>query len=165
MLLGVYIFLANAPDLDFIPGALMGTPNLYHHGISHSVGFGFLFALIAGLLIHLKSGKRFWREFFFMFSLYGSHLILDLLSMDGRPPFGIPILWPFSDRYFMIPVLPPVKHSVLDDATLGQFLADVFSKHNLYVIGLEMMLTVPFTLLLFWRSKSRHRKSVLKQRV
>ncbi len=158
LLLGLYVFLANAPDLDFIPGILRGTPNMYHHGISHSIGFGLMFALVAGALISLRGGKRFGREFLFMFALYGSHLVLDLLSMDGRPPFGIPILWPFSDHYFMIPLLPPVMHSVLDDATIGQFLADVFSKHNLYVIGLEMMLTVPFLVVLsfFSRRKVRH---------
>jgi len=160
MLLGFYVFLANAPDLDFIPGALMGTPNLYHHGISHSIGVGFLFALTAGILIHLKTGKRLWPEFLFIYALYASHLILDLISLDGRPPFGIPILWPFSDHYFMIPILPPVKHSVLDHATMGQFLADVFSTHNLYVIGLEMLLTVPFTLLLLWHSRRPFRGRV-----
>ena len=53
----------------------------------------------------------------------------------------------------MVPLLPPVMHSVLDDATIGQFLADVFSKHNLYVIGLEMMLTVPFLLILSFFSR------------
>ena len=157
MLLGLYIFLANAPDLDFIPGVLRGTPNLYHHGISHSIGFGLLFALIAGVLIHWKTGRRFRREFLFMFAIYGSHLLLDLLSMDGRPPFGIPILWPLSDHYFMIPILPPVMHSVLDDATIGQFLADVFSRHNLYVVGLEMTLTVPFAVLVFFRSRHQRR--------
>ena len=148
--IGLYAFIANAPDLDFIPGAIIGQPNLYHHGISHSIGFALLFATAAALVIKLKTGRRMLREFGYMLALYGSHLILDLLSMDGRPPFGIPILWPFSGHYFMIPILPPVKHSVLDHATMGQFLADVFSMHNLYVIGLEIVLTVPFALIIAW---------------
>lgn len=40
------IFMAVAPDLDFIPGLLQGTPNLYHQGISHSLGL----ALVAGVV-------------------------------------------------------------------------------------------------------------------
>ncbi len=148
--IGLYAFIANAPDLDFIPGAMMGQPNLYHHGISHSIGAGLLFAGAAAFVIKLQSGGRLLREFGYMLALYGSHLVLDLLSMDGRPPFGIPILWPFSGHYFMIPILPPVKHSVLDHATMAQFLADVFSLHNLYVIGLEIALTVPFALIAAW---------------
>jgi len=160
--LALYIFVANAPDLDFIPGVLIGKPNLYHHGISHSIGAGLLFALVTAFLVNIKSGKRIWRDFFFMFSLYGSHLILDLISIDGRPPFGIPILWPFTDRYFMIPLLPPVKHSHLDHATIAQVLADIFSTHNLYVIGLEIILTVPFALIILWWFR-KHRLQAIEK--
>jgi len=36
--LGLYCFIANAADLDFIPGIFLGKPYLFHHGISHSIG-------------------------------------------------------------------------------------------------------------------------------
>lgn len=146
--LALYIFIANAPDLDFIPGALMGTPNLYHHGISHSLGAGLIFALVLALLIARKDKAMIGREFVFMFIIFGSHLVLDLLCLDGRPPFGIPLFWPLSNQYFMIPILPPVMHSVLDHATITQFLADVFSLHNLYVVGLEILFTIPFAFMI-----------------
>jgi membrane-bound metal-dependent hydrolase YbcI (DUF457 family) len=170
-MLALYIFIANAPDLDFIPGILAGKPNLYHHGLSHSIGAGLLFALPMAFLINLKfwlksalkSWKRIWRDFFFMLSLYGSHLILDFICIDGRPPFGIPILWPFTDRYFMIPLLPPVKHSHLDHATIAQVLADIFSMHNLYVICLETILTVPFALIIVWRFRKHRPQTIEKQ--
>jgi len=161
-ILALYVFIANAPDLDFIPGTIMGKPNLYHHGISHSIGAAIFFGLVLAILINRISGKRFWREFIFMFSLYASHLFLDLISYDGRPPFGIPLFWPFSERYFMIPILPPVKHSRLDHASIAQFLTDVFSVHNLYVISLEVMLTVPFALLLIWLFHKHNYKTVEK---
>ncbi|MEA3232887.1 MAG: metal-dependent hydrolase [Thermodesulfobacteriota bacterium] len=161
-ILALYVFIANAPDLDFIPGMIMGKPNLYHHGISHSIGAAVFFSLILAILINRISEKRFWREFVFMFSLYGSHLFLDLISYDGRPPFGIPVFWPFTERYFMIPILPPVKHSHLDNASIPQFLADVLSVHNLYVISLEMMLTVPFALILILIFRKRQYKTAGK---
>ena len=50
-LLFFYIFIANAPDLDFLPGLIIGKPNLYHHGISHSLGIGILFSLILAFII------------------------------------------------------------------------------------------------------------------
>ena len=41
------IFCANVPDADFLPGILAGKPNLFHHGLSHSLSFGFIFMLLA----------------------------------------------------------------------------------------------------------------------
>jgi len=148
-----YIIVANAPDLDFLPGLLLGEPNLYHHGISHSIGFGFLVSLVAAWLITRKGETSFRYELFFLSFCFGTHLILDFLSMDARPPYGIPVLWPFSSAYYMVPILPPVNHSMLDHATIGQFFSDAFSLHNLYVIGLEILLTVPFIFILVWRRK------------
>jgi len=156
--LALYIFIANTPDLDFIPGALIGQPNLYHHGISHSIGAGLICAMVMAFLITIRNKKRLWREFLFIFAIFGSHLLLDLISVDGRLPLGIPIFWPLTDHYFMIPILPPVMHSVLDNATMTQFLADVFSLHNLYVVGLEILLTVPFALLIHWRLRKKTRE-------
>jgi len=62
----------------------------------------------------------------------------------------------------MITILPPVKHSQLDHASISQFLADVFSAHNLYVISLEVMLTVPFALILIWFFRKHKYKTVEK---
>lgn len=150
LILGLYVLVANAPDLDFIPGIIMGKPNLYHHGISHSIGMGLFCAMIVAIIFNRIFSTPFLKEYLLAFSLYGSHLVLDLISYDGRPPFGIPFFWPFSDGYFMIPILPPVKHSKLDHATIVQFLTDVFSVHNLYVIALEFTFTLPFVVILAW---------------
>jgi membrane-bound metal-dependent hydrolase YbcI (DUF457 family) len=32
---------------------------------------------------------------------YASHLLLDWLGADKRPPRGIQLLWPFSDRWLI----------------------------------------------------------------
>ena len=72
------------------------------------------------------------------------------MSQDGRHPFGIPVFWPFSNQYFVFPcpILPPLMHSELDDATMGQFPHEAFSVHNLYVFFLEFAETMPFILIL-----------------
>lgn len=154
----LYLFIANAPDLDFIPGALMGKPNLFHHGISHSLGAAVLFSMVAAFLIFRKE-SHYVRVFLIGFSLYCSHLFLDYISIDGRPPIGIPVFWPLSNEYFIFPypILPGIMHSGLDHATIGQFLHDVFSIHNLYVVSVELAAIIPilliFILLKWYRNK------------
>lgn len=150
----LYVVVANGPDLDFIPGLLAGAPNLYHHGISHSLGAGILFVCGCFLLMKLFGKKLSWTEGITLFFLYAVHVFLDLFSMDGRPPFGVPLFWPLTESYFMVPLLPPVKHSVLDHATFGQFLGDALSCHNILVIGLELLMVLPLALLVLWRNRS-----------
>ena len=159
----LYVFLANAPDLDFVPGALMGMPNLFHHGISHSLGAGVLFSLIVTFLIGRKE-NLYKRLFLICFSLYCSHLFLDYLSMDGRPPIGIPLFWPLSNEYliFSHPILPPIMHSGLDHATMGQFIDDLFSIHNLWVVLLELAAMTPFLLIFMVLKRYREKQCDLK---
>ncbi|NIU01746.1 MAG: hypothetical protein GWN01_12820, partial [Nitrosopumilaceae archaeon] len=109
----LFIFIANAPDLDFLPGIITGQPNLYHHGISHSIGIGIVVSLILALVLNHKKSLAIAKNFWLYFSLYISHLFLDYLSVDGRPPAGIPVFWPISGEYFIFPfpILPPILHS------------------------------------------------------
>lgn len=159
-----YTFLANAPDLDFVPGALMGMPNLFHHGISHSLGAGVLFSLMVTFLIGRKE-NLYKRLFLICFSLYCSHLFLDYVSVDGRLPIGIPLFWPLSNEYLIFPhpILPPILHSSLDHATIGQFLDGFFSVHNLWVALLELAAMVPF--LLIFTVLKRYRKKQYELRL
>lgn len=96
--------LAAAPDLDFIPGWLLGNYNEFHRGISHSLGGCFF---ISASLWGLISKQNFFspRQFFiFLMALYGSHLVLDFFARDTAPPYGGKFLWPFSNQYFISPV-------------------------------------------------------------
>ena len=159
----LYIFMANAPDMDIIPGALMGKPNLFHHGISHSLGAGVLFSFVAAFLIGRKR-NHYVRDFLICFGLYCSHLLLDYISADGRPPFGIPLFWPLSNEYFIFPypVLPPIMHSGLDHATISQFLHGLFSIHNLCVVSLESAAMIPFLVIFLLVRMHRNRRHELR---
>ncbi len=139
--------IANVPDLDFIPGILLGTPNLYHHGISHSLGAAVIFSLLLFLVLRGVGVRSLQLSFPLIFLLYSSHVLLDLFSRDGRPPFGVPLFWPLSQRYLIVPFLPGIKHSSLDHATIGQVLENIFSLHNLYVVAMETLLLVPLVLI------------------
>ncbi len=142
-------FVANAPDLDFIPGMVIGKPNLFHHGISHSLGAGILLAFLLSVVMKGKGGKSIRKRFLLFFSLYCSHLLLDYVSQDGRAPIGIPLFWPFSQKYYIAPypILPPIMHAPLDNATIDQFLSEVFSAHNLYVVFFELATVLPAILI------------------
>jgi PAS domain S-box-containing protein len=40
----------------------------------------------------------------FFLMLFMSHLFLDLITVDKKPPIGIPLFWPISSKYFLFPV-------------------------------------------------------------
>jgi LexA-binding, inner membrane-associated putative hydrolase len=46
LIMGTTLVASIVPDFDFLPGILMGEPGAFHHGISHSVGFAFLFGTL-----------------------------------------------------------------------------------------------------------------------
>jgi inner membrane protein len=151
--IGLYLFAANAPDLDFIPGLSVGNPNLYHHGVSHSIGFAILFAAVCGLVLFLLKGKGVWRDVAIFFCLYTSHVILDWLSIDTRPPYGVPLIWPLSDAYYIAPIafLPDIRR--VSSSNLD-FITSLFSLHNLWAVCAEVLLLCPFILALWLLRKS-----------
>src|SRR5919109_1191829 len=99
-----YCICSSLPDLDFIPGFLLGAPNKFHHGVSHSLGFAFGFGLCMSLILLFAKNQNALRNFVIFFSLYFSHVLLDLLSYDSSPPYGVPALWPITDNYYISPI-------------------------------------------------------------
>ena len=67
--IGLYTLIANAPDLDFLPGLLVGDLSRFHHGPSHSIGFAVLVGVVGCLFI----SRRLY-AFVMGFSLYLSTL-------------------------------------------------------------------------------------------
>ena len=101
-LLAVAAFLACLPDLDYIPGLLVGELNRYHQLWTHSLLFCTVAAAVAA-----RALRRTRLRPPAVFAIVFSHLLLDLLTEDARPPVGIPLLWPFSSRPFQIAPLFP----------------------------------------------------------
>jgi inner membrane protein len=150
--IALYVFAANAPDLDFIPGFFVGQLSRFHHGPSHSIGFAILFAALASVFFHRRT-----RVFVIAFSLYLSHVLLDYLIQDPSPPHGVPLFWPFSYEYYMAPFaffrrFDYASHSV------GSLLSPMFTLHNLLTVLIEVVLLLPLLILVVCaRSKPRHR--------
>jgi hypothetical protein len=84
-----------APDLDFVPGILIGNMRAFHHGISHSLGFAGLLTAAAFLLLRRFEPAAASRGAVMAFLSCISHVLLDLISVnDGSR--GVPLLWPVS---------------------------------------------------------------------
>ncbi len=155
-LLTLTLFAAVAPDLDFLPGLLVGKPALYHQGISHSLIFAVFAAALCAIFPRRTKVSRA-ALFGLVFFAYVSHLFLDFFGPDTRPPYGIPIFWPVNDVYFQSPVivLPGVWHARRTGAPISEWLVGVLSWHNVLTVLKEAAALTPAVLLTAWLRKRR----------
>jgi membrane-bound metal-dependent hydrolase YbcI (DUF457 family) len=105
---------ACIPDLDFLPGFLVGEPSRFHHGVSHSLTAAALFATVLALLRIGRGRPLQGRVLLLVFAIYTSHNVLDYFTLDSGPPHGVPLFWPWSEQTFQAPwpLLPNVQHTV-----------------------------------------------------
>jgi membrane-bound metal-dependent hydrolase YbcI (DUF457 family) len=115
-----------APDLDLLAFS--------HRGESHSVGAAF----IAGLLAMAITRKPRWAAAVTL--AWGSHILLDWLSNDTRPPIGVMALWPITRDYYKagIEIFPPVSRRYGESR---------FWIHNLWAVFVELLVLLPLAAL------------------
>jgi len=156
-LLGLCLFLANLPDVDFIPGFLCGEPGRFHHGPSHSLVVG-----LVGVLIFYRFAC-YWLTGISKKRIFGcclisllSHPILDYFSADTSKPFGVPLFWPFDTKYYISP-FPLFRDVQRNQDTLGTFLASIINSNNAWGIAVESLFsgTILFALFAFKRRSKR----------
>ncbi|MCP4117307.1 MAG: hypothetical protein GY737_18315 [Desulfobacteraceae bacterium] len=142
LLFGCLVFLANAPDLDFLPGLLINQPNRFHHGASHSLACMAVLSLGGWFMCHSCLGElpgRILMPALLVASV--SHIILDFFSFDGSVPYGVPLLWPFSAEYYVcsFPFFREVMRSGNSNALFFQTL---INENNLWEITIEFVFFV-----------------------
>ncbi|MHB8834146.1 MAG: metal-dependent hydrolase [Candidatus Methylomirabilia bacterium] len=142
------IFAANLPDLDYL-ALVRGRAAMedFHQGAFHSVGFVAAATLPLALLLRRRLGiSRAW----LLLAAAGlTHLLLDLLVVDLKPPVGFPFFWPLSaERFHASFTLFPG----IDRVT-------VFSRRNLNELLAELAWFLPSWPLLFrwlpWRTPAK----------
>ncbi|MES1982650.1 MAG: metal-dependent hydrolase [Pseudomonadota bacterium] len=114
------------PDLDVLAFSF-GVPytsTFGHRGLSHSISFALLLALL-GLLAHRALHARRLSAFVFVWVAAVSHGVLDSFTNGGR---GIAFLWPWSDERFFAPV------RMIEVSPIG---ADFFSARGITVLASE----------------------------
>lgn len=135
------LFFALLPDIDFLFGFLVGDVNRYHHLFTHSFLFVIAAGLVGGWAFSPRCAKTALR-FSAFFALAGiSHVLLDCVALDQRPPYGCPLLWPFSNRFFISPVVLFSDVSRSSDSKL--FFSSLFNMHNLRTVAIEAAVLMP----------------------
>jgi membrane-bound metal-dependent hydrolase YbcI (DUF457 family) len=128
--------IAAAPDLDLLVGT--------HRGASHSVGATVIAGLVAAILwrttVPAARPRDTLRAALCVTLAWGSHILLDWLSNDTRPPIGIMALWPFSHDYYKasIEIFPPVSRRYWESR---------FWLYNLKALLVELLLLGPIAAL------------------
>jgi inner membrane protein len=145
ILIGLAVIASNLPDLDYLPGLLMGNLKLFHHGMTHSLTFSVIFGVLMGLLLHRAWQWRFRKGFVLFSWIYASHIGLDLLGKDHSYPYGMQLLWPFSTEYYISPV-------TFFPGLINTGVWEALSLANLRCVGIEMLLFLPIVLWVFRRS-------------
>lgn len=121
------------PDSDFLFGV--------HSTVTHSIGaVVFLFVFVA-----LMSGKMY-------FSIacafaYGSHLLLDWVGGDVTAPYGIMMLWPYSQEFFL-------SELNIFDGICREFESFVCWQHNLRALVWELLVLGPLASFMVFRSRA-----------
>lgn len=125
---------AIAPDLDLLVGT--------HRGASHSIGAALIAGLAAGSLwsalapslgLRRPSRRDTLRVALSATIAWASHVLLDWLSNDTRPPIGIMALWPFTHEYYKasIEIFPAVSRKYWEAR---------FWKYNAHALAVEVPL-------------------------
>ena len=84
--------LGAAPDLDLLIGG--------HRTATHSVG-AVLVVFLFAMALAINARRPVLRVALMCAGAYATHLLLDWLAVDPNPPYGIELLWPFSDAWFI----------------------------------------------------------------
>ncbi|HEX9638046.1 MAG TPA: metal-dependent hydrolase [Acidobacteriota bacterium] len=143
-------FAANAADLDFVPGLLAGDAGRYHHYASHTLLAGALFGAACALIAWRRCERGAALRFGALAALlYASHPLLDALSNDTGFPYGCPLFWPLSGRYFSSP------RPLLLDVYRGSW-AILFGPHNLAALTRELAILGSFLLGVLLVRRYRH---------
>lgn len=153
---GWAVLLANLPDADIALGLFAGSLGAFHRSGSHSIAATLAVGVAAWAWIRSRGGGEAAAWGLWAASVFGSHLLLDILVRDPSPPYGIQLFWPVSASFYMSPITPLRR---FDYADPGKGLVEsVFSPGNLVTAGLELLLLAPFVAVLWLLRFRRERE-------
>ena len=126
-----YSIIASLPDFDLVVGFMLyGKKGIKIHQLyTHNLLFVFIIVTITYILS--RGDKRI--TIFVLLALL-SHLFLDLLVIDKKPPIGIAPFYPFSSTSYNFPIFSGVEKSSLKA---------LFSIHNLKAVFIEILVLSP----------------------
>lgn len=99
-LLVIVIALSLLPDLDIVPGLLVGNLAQVHNSITNSLIVGFVISVAAGWVLARWWGGALSVWIGAVFAAYAIHVTMDYLSTER----GVMALWPLTSRRFIAPL-------------------------------------------------------------
>ncbi len=72
-----------------------------HRTVTHSLGAVVAVSIIAAIVTGQVTQRPIPRVVLVCAAAYASHLLLDWLGVDGYFPYGLTLLWPISDRFYI----------------------------------------------------------------
>lgn len=139
------IFFGLLPDIDLALILFFGFKEggKYHQVYSHSI----FIAIIVFLLLLFLSKNLKLSLLFSSLTLF--HSILDIFSVDLKPPIGVPIFAPFSSFTINIGILPKIEKSSW---------SSLFSMNNLEAMIIEIIIFLPLLLAIYMLTKNKKNK-------
>src|SRR6516165_298415 len=133
--------MANVPDLDFLPGILIGAPAAYHRGMTHTVGALVVVSVAAWAVARILRSRTAWWWGLGAAAAYGSHLLVDWMTVDAVPPAGIRMLWPLTDAWLHAP-FNLFGEIIIDPSGRTAFLRSLVTPAALLVWGRELGIAI-----------------------
>ncbi len=136
--IALFIFSANVPDMDYIPYFIFRTKEafLYHHWITHTLGFAILYGAVVAALYKKFHNGMFMERFMVFFVLAYSHALLDFLTHCDIPPVGVMLLYPFDSTYMIAPFT--IFGHILDKAVHIPLGGEILSLNQLKYLAMEI---------------------------
>lgn len=150
-LLLLLVAVSNLPDIDILPGLLVGDPRAFHRQATHSFTIAILLGIFSNIIATKLAQKEARKWGGWISILYGSHILLDLFVVDRRPPFGVQALWPFSQDYFISPFSIFQGFHYFDPN--ADILETLLSQHNFKVFLQEFIFISPFIIICYFYQK------------
>ena len=137
--------LAALPDVDLL---LRGTHRTFTHSVTAACVVFIVAAAVTGKVTPLRAFGRFggrarWWTATVAALAYASHLLLDWLGADNYPPYGIELLWPWSDRWFISNL------DVFQQTARRHFLTLPIIRQNIVAVAREIAIVAPIVLVLW----------------
>lgn len=151
----VFLFIGMAPDLDFIPGYLIGEPSRYHHGLSHSLFMSVFIGIITGFVYYLMKRRNFVQFSVIFSGVYFAHVSADFFAVDTSFPFGEQLFWPVWNAYLLSPVT--FFLDVHRSTSSHDFFMSMFNSHNLKTVTVEMLICLPIILGVYFFTKFKEK--------
>jgi len=134
--LAAVILASVAADFDFLPGFLVGMPGRFHRGPTHSFGAAVIYGVLALAYARWRGIKSPNTLGLLLGLVYGSHVVLDVFTLDFGDQIGVPLWWPLLSGNVVAPF--HLFLYIQRGPGSASFFASQFNAHNGYAVLWEV---------------------------